>query len=494
MATKIILKKSNVAGAIPLTSDLEIGEVALNLADRKLFTKNNSGNVVAIGSAFVGTTAPAAPSEGDLWYDTATNYLKTYNGTAWINAGFTQLTEFGVTASAAELNILDGATLSTTELNYLDGVTSGVQSQLDGKANLSGATFTGPVTINGVLSSTGISNTGPIYSTGDIYGYGGLTIAGGMAIGGLANFNSGIEVFDYVNLKPNGPNGIVGGKYLIDGVQHTHLAEDVTDFEEAVEDLIGANVVAGTAISVVYNDTTGTTTVTNTAPDQTVTITAGTAITVTGSYPNFTVAHTDTSSQASVDNTGATVIQDVTLDANGHVTGLGSVTLTPTIIGAAPASHTHTSSQITDFVEAAQDAVGTIISGTGIATVTYNDTANTIVVNATETDTLDSVTDRGATTTNGITVGSLQTTGNVIVGGNLTVNGTTTTVNSNEVNIGDNIIVLNADETGVPSQNAGFEVERGTSANVAFIWNEVNDAWDMGNYPLQNVTIDGGSY
>jgi hypothetical protein len=39
----------------------------------------------------------------------------------------------GITASAAELNILDGATLSTTELNYVDGVTSAVQTQLDAK-------------------------------------------------------------------------------------------------------------------------------------------------------------------------------------------------------------------------------------------------------------------------------------------------------------------------------------------------------------------------
>lgn len=40
----------------------------------------------------------------------------------------------GVTASASEINILDGATLTTTELNYVDGVTSSIQTQLDGKA------------------------------------------------------------------------------------------------------------------------------------------------------------------------------------------------------------------------------------------------------------------------------------------------------------------------------------------------------------------------
>lgn len=62
-----------------------------------------------------------------------------------------------VTASAAELNILDGATLDTTELNYLDGVTSAVQTQIDAKASLSGATFTG--TVSGISKSmVGLGN------------------------------------------------------------------------------------------------------------------------------------------------------------------------------------------------------------------------------------------------------------------------------------------------------------------------------------------------
>lgn len=39
-----------------------------------------------------------------------------------------------VTASAAEVNVLDGITATTTELNYVDGVTSNVQTQLNGKA------------------------------------------------------------------------------------------------------------------------------------------------------------------------------------------------------------------------------------------------------------------------------------------------------------------------------------------------------------------------
>ena len=70
---------------------------------------------------------------------------------------------------------------------------------------------------------------------------------------------------------------------------------------------------------------------------------------------------------------------------------------------------------------------------------------------------------------------------NVIISGDLTVNGTTTTINTNELAIGDNIITLNSDETGAPSQNAGIEVERGTSTNVAIRWNESTDQWEFSN-------------
>ena len=73
-----------------------------------------------------------------------------------------------------------------------------------------------------------------------------------------------------------------------------------------------------------------------------------------------------------------------------------------------------------------------------------------------------------------VTVGSTR---HLIIAGNLTVSGTTTTVNSNTVSIGDNIIVLNADETGTASENAGIEIERGTDANKKFYWDEGLDSW-----------------
>ena len=75
---------------------------------------------------------------------------------------------------------------------------------------------------------------------------------------------------------------------------------------------------------------------------------------------------------------------------------------------------------------------------------------------------------------NGLQVGSsLQVnstatfSNNVTISGNLTVSGTTTYVNTATLNIADNIVTLNADVTGAtpPSENAGLEVNRGSSAN-----------------------------
>jgi hypothetical protein len=53
----------------------------------------------------------------------------------------------GVTATAAELNKLDGVTTTANEFNFVDGVTSGIQGQLDARAPLASPTFTGTVSI-----------------------------------------------------------------------------------------------------------------------------------------------------------------------------------------------------------------------------------------------------------------------------------------------------------------------------------------------------------
>lgn len=77
--------------------------------------------------------------------------------------------------------------------------------------------------------------------------------------------------------------------------------------------------------------------------------------------------------------------------------------------------------------------------------------------------------------------GTVTVDDNLVVSGNLTVNGTTTTVNTATLNVSDNIVVLNNDVTGSPTENAGIEIERGTSTNVLIRWNETNDNWELTN-------------
>lgn len=74
----------------------------------------------------------------------------------------------------------------------------------------------------------------------------------------------------------------------------------------------------------------------------------------------------------------------------------------------------------------------------------------------------------------------------VTVAGNLTVSGTTTTVNTETINLADNIILLNSNlaSDAAPSEDSGIEVERGTAANVSFIWDESADYWSTVNQKL----------
>jgi hypothetical protein len=86
---------------------------------------------------------------------------------------------------------------------------------------------------------------------------------------------------------------------------------------------------AGTGISVSGSPITssGTLTITNTAPDQTVAIASGTGISVTGTYPNFTVTNTSLSSGGTV-----TSITAGTGLTGGTITTTGTIAIDSTVV------------------------------------------------------------------------------------------------------------------------------------------------------------------
>lgn len=169
-----------------------------------------------------------------------------------------------------------------------------------------------------------------------------------------------------------------------------------------------------------------------------------------------------------------------------------------------PAGAVFTDTQLTQ--EQVEDMVGSLITDGGATTVNYDDVNGTLEISSTNTTySAGNGIDLSSTTfsvaggdgltqeASGLKVDStvVRTSGaqtiagdktfsnNVIVNGDLTVSGNVTTKLSEEVLIEDNMVVLNSNETGTPSENAGIEVERGTSANATLFWAESQDRWYM---------------
>lgn len=98
----------------------------------------------------------------------------------------------------------------------------------------------------------------------------------------------------------------------------------------------------------------------------------------------------------------------------------------------------------------------------------------------TETDTLDTVTTRGNTTANSVTVGQLTADSalfnyNVVITGNLTVNGTTTTLNTQDLIVEDkNILIAYGAANAAAADSAGITV---AGANARILYRSDSDAW-----------------
>jgi hypothetical protein len=76
----------------------------------------------------------------------------------------------GVTATSAELNILDGVTADATEINYVEGVTSAIQSQLDLRVLETNGAVTTASTSSNVVRNITLSTSEPADgSDGDVW-------------------------------------------------------------------------------------------------------------------------------------------------------------------------------------------------------------------------------------------------------------------------------------------------------------------------------------
>ena len=56
MANIIKIKRSETTNSVPTTSDIAVGEICMNIADQKLYTRKSDNSIVTVSDAVVGKT------------------------------------------------------------------------------------------------------------------------------------------------------------------------------------------------------------------------------------------------------------------------------------------------------------------------------------------------------------------------------------------------------------------------------------------------------
>ena len=187
-------------------------------------------------------------------------------------------------------------------------------------------------------------------------------------------------------------------------------------------------------------------------------ITAGADGNITFAHDNTTRTNTTSAASPAFEAT-FDVVDSVTTNATGHVTGVNVKTVTVP---------TETDLSLVD--------AGT---GTWLTGVAVNDHEITL----SRSNTTEATIQVGELTISNTGAGSgdLNIDGNAVIGGNLTVSGTVTTVNTETIALADNIIELNSNiGANAPSQDAGIEINRGTETNYQFIFDETLDEFRIG--------------
>ena len=416
---------NNISTVAGLNTEIgNLGPISANITT----VANNISGVNSFAERYrTGATDPSADNdEGDLFYNTTSNALKVYTGSAWeqgvtAGSGFLPLTGGGLTGNLQLNNanlIFEGSTADANETTITatdptadrtitlpdktgtvvtvasDGTTgqllrtdgSGnysfvtVQTNLSGDSNptLSGnldvgthdivsssnndisllPNGTGKVIADGNGSSGGISITDGLIEMRsgnsspaqiDLYcevsnahkvsikapphaNYSGnvnFTLPAGNGTNGqfLQTDGSGNLSYATVAQPSNATTSTAGlmsaaDKTKMDGIETGATADQTAaEIRTLVESATDSNVFTDADHTKLNGIETGAT------ADQTITAGGGLSGGGTG---NVTISHSDTSSQASVNGSGRTYIQDVTLDTYGHVTGLATATETAT--------------------------------------------------------------------------------------------------------------------------------------------------------------------
>jgi len=208
---------------------------------------------------------------------------------------------------------------------------------------------------------------------------------------------------------------------------------------------------------------------------QTLTFSGGTGITTTISDNDVAIANDGvldiTTGTGLSTNTNATGSVSITNTDRGSAQNIFKTVAVSGQTSVTAASNTDTLT----FAESGGITITTSGSTVTIDSADTNDDVNVANLEA-RLPQIDTATTIG----NGVT---MTAGGDFVVTGDLTVNGTQTILNTETLTVDDNLIILNNNATGVPAanQDAGIEIERGSSTNVQLLWDESATRWSFTN-------------
>jgi len=221
-----------------------------------------------------------------------------------------------------EGNGTETATVTNGETVTIEDGT-GIQSELTSTS--SGGTITITNTSPNVVQTTITGNAGTATLAAN------STLAGGLAIGTGRNNtanqivrtnSSGYAEIGWINTTSGNTTGTITDIYVntndgyIRKATKSHLLSQLGIASGATNVTNNNQIDNGAGYTTNVGDITG--------------VTAGGGLSGGGSSGGVTISHSDTSSQSSVNGSGRTYIQDITLDTYGHVTGLATATETVT--------------------------------------------------------------------------------------------------------------------------------------------------------------------
>ena len=259
---------------------------------------------------------------------------------------------------------------------------------------------TGPIPgyINATINGSGhlilTLTTGGTVDCGNVVGPTGPGVATGGTTGQVlyktsnADYATAWETLGTMASQNSNSVSITGGSITNAALQNSSITINGSTTSlggsVSVGTVTSISAIAGTGISVtgVPITTSGSLSITNTAPDQIVTLTGGTGISTSGTYPNFTISNTSPSSGGTVTSVSGTgTVNGITL--TGTVTSSGSLTLGGTLGSIA-------NSQLSNSTISGVSLGGNLFNltaGTGVSFntgTTYNGSA-AITINATGT-------------------------------------------------------------------------------------------------------------